>query len=60
MYSRYKSFIKYAICKYYLPVSGLSFHFLVALFKKQMFWPAREPGPRAAAAGGTMSGAARR
>ena len=32
MYSRYKSFVKYVVCKYFLPAYSLSFHLLHRIF----------------------------
>ena len=32
MYSRYKSFVKYVVCKYFLPAYSLSFHVLNRIF----------------------------
>ena len=36
-YSRYKIFIRYAICKCFLPVCGLSFHSLNNIFHRAEF-----------------------
>ena len=37
IYSRYKSFFRYMFCKYFLPVSGLSFHSLYRVFWRVCF-----------------------
>lgn len=36
LYHGYKTFIRYIICKYFLPIYGLSFHFLI-----DVFWSAK-------------------
>lgn len=34
MYFEYKSFVRYAACKCFLPTCGLSFHFLNSIFEE--------------------------
>ena len=37
IYSRYRYFIRYVLCKYFLPVCGSSFHSLNVFWKAEMF-----------------------
>lgn len=43
IYSAHKSFVKYTICKYFLPLCGWSFTFLTASFNMQALHPVEVP-----------------